>query len=184
MRLSTTQIMTRSLASMLLLSAVSLPSAQARRVFARGDNAVGGAYASQGQYGSRAGARFLGRNQGAGASTGSWAGPQGGTFNRAGGGAYERGVGAFHKGSFNATGPEGATASGKSSNIYNAQTGTGTRTSSVDATSSSGKQYGYTGDTNYTKGQGFKSTINTVNKGDYDVNYTQGSKPVVTSTSQ
>ena len=77
MRLSTTQIMTRSLASMLLLSAVSLPSAQARRVFARGDNAVGGAYASQGQYGSRAGARFLGSNQGAGASTGSWAGPQG-----------------------------------------------------------------------------------------------------------
>jgi hypothetical protein len=58
----------------------------------------------------------------------------------------------------------------------------GARTSSQQFQNASGQDYGYTGNTNYTKGVGGSSVVQTDNRGTYDVNYAPGQKPVVTST--
>lgn len=155
--------------------------AEARRAFARGANGVLGGYASQGQYGQRAGFRAFGQNAGIAARAGSYAGPNGGTLQTAGGGAYKRGVGAFRGSQFNATGPNGGAASGYSNHVYNAQTGA--RNSGKSYTNPEGQSYGYDSTTNYTRGQGGTTTIDTQNKGDYTIDWQKGEKPVVTPTS-
>ena len=157
--------------------------ADARRAFARGANGSIGAFAQQGQYGQRAGARALGANAGFGFRGGSYQGQNGSTLQTAQGGAYKRGVGAFRAKQFDATGANGGQAAGYMNNVYNAQTGTGTRNSGVSYTNPQGQSYGYDGTTNYTKGQGGTTTIDTQNKGDYTVDWQKGEKPVVTQTS-
>jgi hypothetical protein len=154
--------------------------AQAARLFARGQNGVAGAYGSQGQYGSRFGARALGANMGAGVRGGKWAGPNGGTAQSGGAFGYKRGVGAFRGSGWQGQAANGASGSGYSKNMYNAQTGQGQRSSSEQFQTAAGKDYGYTGNTNYTKGQGATSTIDTQNKGDYNVDWQKGQKPIVT----
>lgn len=167
-----------------LIGASFLQPAEAGRAFRRGANGVVGGYAHQGQYGQRAGFRALGKNAGAWARGGSYSGPNGGALQTAGGGAYQKGVGGFRKSQFDATGPNGATASGYSNNVYNAQTGQGTRNSGKDFTNTQGQSYGYDSATNYTKGQGATTTIDTQNKGGYTVDWQKGEKPVVTPTAE
>lgn len=163
-----------------LFSGALAQDANAERVFARGSRGAAGAYAAQGQYGARAGARFLGPNAGFSARAGSYAGPNGGALQTGSTAGYKRGVGAFRKSGFSGTTPGGGAASGYSSNVYNAQTGTGTRNSGVDYTHPSGQQYGYNGTTDYTRGQGGTTTLDTQNKGDYSIDWQKGTKPVVT----
>lgn len=172
-------------AGAITLAALSLNSspAEARRAFARGPNGAIGGYASQGAWGQRAGARAIGANAGAGIRGGQYVGPNGSTFNTGGGFGYQRGVGAFRKSGWNGTAANGASGSGYTNSKYNAQTGQGTRNSSEQVKSASGQDYGYTGNTNYTKGQGGQSTIDTDNHGDYNVDWAKGQKPVVTPTS-
>ncbi|HNB21556.1 MAG TPA: hypothetical protein PKZ32_04020 [Candidatus Melainabacteria bacterium] len=166
-----------------VLSLAAAPQAEARRAFARGANGSIGAFAHQGQYGQRAGARALGYNQGFGMRGGSYHGPNGSTLQTAQGGAYKRGVGAFRAKQFQATGANGGNANGYMNNAYNAQTGTGQRNSGVSYTNPQGQSYGYDGTTNYAKGQGATTTIDTQNKGDYSIDWQKGQKPVVTQTS-
>ncbi len=154
--------------------------AEARRAFARGQYGAAGAYGSQGTYGSRFGARAMGANMGAGMRGGQWAGPNGGTAQSAGAFGYKRGVGGFRGSSWQGQAPNGASGAGYSKNVYNAQTGQGTRSSSQQFETAAGQNYGYNGTTNYTKGQGATSTIDTQNKGDYTVDWQKGQKPVVT----
>jgi hypothetical protein len=168
------------LLSVAVIYQFSTPQAEARRFFAAGPNGTAGAFASSNQYGQRAGARVFGKNAGAGISGGQYTGPNGGTFGRAGAFGYQRGVGAARVGGWNATAPDGATASKRVGNVYNAQTGTGTRLVSKDATGANGTQYGITKDTNYTKGQGFTSQVDTDRHGDYQVNYAPGSGATIT----
>ncbi|MFN8552472.1 MAG: hypothetical protein U0103_13435 [Candidatus Obscuribacterales bacterium] len=156
--------------------------AQARRVFTRGANGAAGAFASQGQYGSRAGARAMGYNAGAGFRGGQWHGPNGGSAEGGAAFGYKKGVGGFRGTQWQGQTANGASGSGWSKNVYNAQTGQGTRSSSEQIQTASGKDYGYTGSTNYTKGQGGQTTIDTQNKGDYSVDWQKGQKPVVTQT--
>lgn len=160
--------------------AMEEPAQAQRRMFARGANGVAGGYANQGQYGQRAGFRALGQNAGFGARASSYAGPNGGTFQSSGGGAYKKGVGAFRQGQWAGTGPNGGAGSGYSNNTYNAQTGQGTRNSGATYTNPQGQNYGYDGTTSYTKGQGATSTIETQNNGSYNVDWQKGEKPVVT----
>ncbi len=155
-------------------------AADARGFHARGSKGAAGGYARQGQYGRSAGAAAVGYNRGAGFRAGSWNGPNGGSLQSAGGGAYKRGVGAMRASKFASTGPNGGSASGYSNNVYNAQTGTGVRNSGKDINTASGQSYGYDSSTSYTKGQGATSTIDTQNKGDYSIDWQKGSKPVVT----
>ncbi|MBA3993043.1 MAG: hypothetical protein C0469_05895 [Cyanobacteria bacterium DS2.3.42] len=165
-----------------VLTMTVAPPSEARRAFARGANGTAGAFAHQGQYGQRAGARALGANAGFGFRGGSYQGPNGSTLQAAQGGAYKRGVGGFRAKQFQATGANGGTGSGYMNNAYNAQTGTGTRNSGASYTNPQGQSYGYDGTTNYAKGQGATTTIDTQNKGDYTVDWQKGAKPVVTQT--
>jgi len=167
---------------LVVLSFATAPQAEARRAFARGANGAIGAFANQGQYGQRAGARALGANQGFGFRGGSYQGPNGSTLQTAQGGAYKRGVGAFRSKQFQANGANGGNANGYMNNAYNAQTGTGTRNSGVSYTNPQGQSYGYDGTTNYAKGQGATTTIDTQNKGDYTIDWQKGQKPVVTQS--
>ena len=168
-----------ALLALILLSATS-GQAEARRAFARGANGSIGAFASQGQYGSRMGARALGQNAGAGFRQGQFNGPNGGSLNGNGNFGYKRGVGGFRNSAWNGQAPNGASGNGYTHSQYNAQTGQGTRSSGEQVATSSGKDYGYSGNTSYTKGQGGQSVINTDNHGSYDVDFAKGAKPVVT----
>lgn len=163
------------------LTVATTHDAEARRGFARGANGAVGGYARQGQYGSSAGGRAVRYGSGAaGFRAGSFAGPNGGTFQGANAGAFKKGVGGARASQFTSQGPNGGSASGYSNNVYNAQTGTGTRNSGKDFNTASGQSYGYDGSTSYTKGSGATSTIDTQNKGDYTVDWQKGAKPVVT----
>ncbi|MBC7997483.1 MAG: hypothetical protein IAF58_06055 [Leptolyngbya sp.] len=154
--------------------------AEARRAFARGQHGAAGAYAHQGQYGSRAGARAFGANGGFSARAASFNGPNGTNGQLAAGGAYKRGVGGFRAKQFSAEGANGGSANRYMNNAYNAQTGTGVRNSGASYTNPQGQSYGYNGTTSYAKGQGATSSIDTQNKGDYTVDWQKGQKPVVT----
>ena len=164
----------------LVWSANYSPASAYRRV-ARGQYGAATAYANQGQYGSRVGARALGQNAGGGFRAGQYAGPNGGSAQSAGAFGYKRGVGAFHQGGWSGQGPNGGTADGSSKMNYNAQTGTGTSASQAQATNAAGQHYGYTGNTSYEKGAGSQSSFQTDNHGTYDVDLQKGSKPVVTN---
>lgn len=168
-----------ALLALFVISAIP-GQAHAGRAFLRGANGTAGAYGYQGQYGSRMGARVMGPNAGAGFRQSALAGPNGGSLNSNGNFAYKRGVGGVHNGSWNGQAPNGASGSGYSHSQYNAQTGQGMSNSSEQFTSASGQNYGYTGNTNFTKGQGGQSVIQTDNHGTYDVNFAKGEKPVVT----
>lgn len=169
----------------LALNFVSGQPAEARRMFASGANGGVGGFARSGQYGSVAGGGAFRRGQSAAGFAGAnLAGPNGGTFQGGTAGAFKKGVGGFRKSAFQSTGPNGGSASGYMNSKYNAQTGQGTRNSGFSGQTASGQNYGYTGDTNYTKGQGGQTTIDTQNKGDYTVDWQKGQKPVVTETSQ
>jgi hypothetical protein len=161
----------------------NLQQAEARRAFAAGPNGAAGAYAFRGQYGGRIGAGAVGPNRGAGFRAGQVAGPNGGSLKAGGAFGYQRGLGAFHQSGWQGQGPNGASGSGYTKNRYNAQTGQGVRSSSEQVKTSSGADYGYKGTTDYTKGQGATSVIQTDNKGTYDVNWDKGQKPVVTPVS-
>ncbi|HEY9733759.1 MAG TPA: hypothetical protein V6C89_17720 [Drouetiella sp.] len=154
--------------------------AEARRMFARGANGSAGAFANQGQYGERAGARAIGYNAGAGFRGGQWAGPNGGSAQGGAAFGYKRGVGGFRGTKWQGQTANGASGSGWSKNVYNAQTGQGNRSSSEQIQTAAGKDYGYTGNTSYAKGQGGQTTIDTQNKGDYNIDWQKGQKPVVT----
>lgn len=169
-------------AALSIVSIILAPPADARRAFARGANGSIGAFAHQGQYGQRAGARALGRNAGFGFRGGSYQGPNGSTLQTAQGGAYRRGVGGFRAKQFEASGANGRSGSGYMNHKYNAQTGEGARNSGVSYTNPQGQSYGYDGSTSYTKGQGGTTTIDTQNKGDYTVDWQKGQKPVVTQS--
>jgi hypothetical protein len=163
------------------LSAIGSP-AFAGRVFARGAHGAAGAYANSGAWGARGGGAVLGPNRGAGVRGGSYSGANGGTLQTAGGFGYSKGVGAFRKSAWSGTAANGATGSGYTNSKYNAQTGQGVRSSSEQVTNAAGQNYGYNGNTTYTKGQGGQSVLQTDNHGTYDVDWAKGSKPVVTET--
>lgn len=168
-------------AAALNTTVASSPS-QAKRAFARGANGAAGAWNTVGTYGSRKGARVVTPYAGAGLSQNNWAGPNGGTFQNKGGFAYKQGVGAMRKNQWSGTTPAGGNANGYVNSQYNAQTGQGTRESGAHYTNPSGQQYGYDGNTSYTKGQGGNTTIDTQNNGTYNVDWQKGQKPVVTTS--
>ena len=157
--------------------------AEARRAFAYGPNGAAGGYAYRGQYGGRIGGAALGPDQGAGFRAGAVAGPNGGNLQGGGAFAYKRGVGAARASGWSGKAANGASGYGYTKNSYNAQTGQGARSSAEQLQTASGKDYGYSGTTNYTKGDGGSSVIQTDNKGTYDVNWGPGAKPVVTPVS-
>jgi hypothetical protein len=161
----------------------STQSALAYRAFARGANGAAGAYAHSGQYGRRAGAAAISPTQGAGIRGGQYYGPNGGTLQAGGGFGYKQGVGAFRRSGWSGQAANGASGSGYTKNQYNAQTGQGARSSSEQVTNAAGQNYGYNGNTTYTKGEGANSVIQTDNKGSYDVNWDKGQKPVITPVS-
>jgi hypothetical protein len=126
--------------------------AEARGFHARGANGACGGWAHQGAYGKTAG--FGGFKRGVGGAWGS-----GTSLAGAGGSTYK----GWHAGKYNAQTGQGHWGSGKQ--LYNAKTG---------------NSYGYTGDTTYQKGQGGTTAIDTLNHGDYTVDWAKGQKPVVT----
>lgn len=95
---------------------------------------------------------------------------------------YQNGVGGSANRDFSVNSASGAAASGYKTNNYDATTGTGTATKGRDYTAKDGSTYGYDSTTSYTKGEGAQKTIETQNKGDYTIDYSKGSKPVVTPT--
>lgn len=158
--------------------------AQSRRAFARGPNGSAGGFVRQGQYGQAAGGRAIVPGQGgAGFRGGSYSGPNGGSVQGANAWGYQEGVGGGRASAFQGTGPNGGSASGYSNNVYNAQTGTGQRNSGKQATASDGTSYGYNSTTDYAKGQGATTSVDTQNNGSYQVDWNKGTKPVVTQTS-
>jgi len=92
------------------------------------------------------------------------------------------GVGATADKGFNYAGANGSSASGYKTNNYDATTGSGTSTKGRDINTASGDSYGYDATTSYQKGQGFSTTVDTQNKQDYTIDYSKGSKPIVTPT--
>jgi len=146
-------------------------------------NSAAGGYAMNSQYGSAAGGAVATPYGGGAFHNTNLAGPNGGSLQGSGGSVYKTGVGAEGQRSFNATGPNGATGNGNSNFKYNAQTGQGTQNAAGQFTSSSGKNYGGSESTNFTKGQGGTTDVTTDNHGSYDVNWAKGTKPVVTSGS-
>ena len=169
----------RSALLALLLLGATTGQAEARRAFAHGPNGSIGAFASQGQYGQRMGARAFGQNAGAGFRQGQFNGPNGGSLNGNGNFGYKRGMGGFRNSAWSGQAPNGASGNGYTHSQYNAQTGQGTRSSGEQVTNSSGKDYGYAGNTSYTKGQGGESVIKTDNHGTYDVDFAKGEKPSI-----
>ncbi len=167
-----------------LLSNVTLSQekSNANRFYARGANGFASGVAGRNQYGAGARGRILGPNAGAGGAAGNYVGPNGGTFQGGRAFGYRRGVGAASGHAWQGSLPDGANGSSSASRSYNAQTGQGTGTSNMQLQSKSGQKYGYNDTTNYTKGQGGQTVINTDNKGSYDVNYGPGEKPTITST--
>ncbi|MDZ4834705.1 MAG: hypothetical protein SGJ27_13085 [Candidatus Melainabacteria bacterium] len=200
--------------SILMLSLLCQSEAEARRFGARGANGAAGGFSRTGAYGKSAGIGGVRYGRGAaGASAGSFAGPNGGTFRGArggfvtpnagavggayagtsaaggsyqgaGGAAWKRGVGGVAQ-----TGVSGTTASGNQyagykKGAYDAQTGQGAYNSGKSYTNAqTGQQYGYDQNTDFTRGQGGATTIDTQNKGDYQVDWQKGQKPTVTQTS-
>lgn len=161
---------------------ISVPQAEAGRFGARGQNGGIGGFARQGQYGQAAGGGFIAPGQGgAGFHGGSFSGPNGGSAQGGGAFGFKNGQGGFRASQFNATGPNGNSAAGYSNNVYNAQTGTGTRNSGKSANTANGS-YGYDASTNYTKGQGATTTVDTQNHGQYQIDASKGSRPTVTQT--
>lgn len=104
----------------------------------------------------------------------------GGSLNRQGQMQYQNGVGGSASRGFNAATTNGASASGYKTNNYDATTGQGTSAKGRDVNTVNGESYGYDASTTYTKGQGFTTSLDTQNKGDYTIDYSKGSKPVVT----
>jgi hypothetical protein len=169
--------------SALLLSSelfAGTTKAEGRRFFAGGANGRAGGCSNAGNYGQRAGVAAIGAKAGLGVRGGQYYGPNGGTAQSGSAFGYKRGVGAFRSSGWSGTAPNGASGYGNTTNKYNAQTGQGVRSSNEQVTSSSGQNYGFNGTSDYTKGVGDSSVINTDNKGSYDVNWAKGSKPVVT----
>jgi hypothetical protein len=168
----------------LLLSLYLLPAqeAHAGRFFARGQNGAAGGAARAGQYGAGAAGFAFGPNRGGAFHAGQYAGPNGGNVQSTGASGYSRGVGAFRKSQWSGQAANGASGSGFTNNQYNAQTGQGVRNSSQQVQNAAGQKYGYSGTTDYTKGQGANSVIQTDNHGTYDVDYQKGQKPVITNT--
>lgn len=149
----------------------------------------------------------------AGIAAGNWAGPKGGTFRGAAGGFWKRGKGGAGAGAFQATGPNGGqgqgaaggawkagvggkafsksswtgpngnTYNGYKKGAYNVQTGEGSYDSGKSGTYK-GKDYGYAQETDYTKGQGGTTTIDSLNKQDYQIDWQKGTKPVITPLPQ
>lgn len=155
--------------------------AQAQRLRFAGSRGTAVGYNSQGQYGQRLGLRAAGANGGRlGLRAGSYTGPNGGKASRNSNWQYQNGVGGSANRDFSATSAGGASARGYKTNNYDATTGTGTATKGRDYTSKDGSTYGYDSTTAYTKGEGAQKTIETQNKGDYTIDYSKGSKPVVT----
>lgn len=146
-------------------------------------NGAAGGYATQSQYGTGVGGAVLTPYGGGGFHRNQFAGPNGGTAQSSGAGAYKPGVGAFRQGSFSGTAANGASANGNSNMQYNAQTGQGTRNSNAQFTSAAGENYGGSSATTYTRGQGTSTSLQTNNNGSYDITHQQGQKPVVTPTS-
>ena len=110
-------------------------------------------------------------------------GARGGTVNAQGSGSYKNGYGGSASNTWNASGPNGGKSNGYDNGAYNAQTGAGNVNSGANYTNGSGQQYGYSQQSNFVKGQGGSSTVNTDNHGQYDVNWGGGQKPVVTPVS-
>ncbi len=107
----------------------------------------------------------------------------GGTYQGAGGAAWKKGVGGAGQSAVSGTAANGSTYSGYKNGRYDAQTGQGTYSSGKTYNDAvGGQQYGYSQDTQFAKGQGGQTTIDTQNKGDYTVDWQQGQKPVVTQT--
>ncbi len=161
-----------------ILSVYLLPlqEAHAGRFFARGQNGAAGAVAGRGQYGAGAAGFVAGPNNGGAFHAGQYAGVNGGTVQSTGASGYSRGLGAFRKSQWSGTAANGATGSGYTNNKYNAQTGQGVRSSSEQVQNAAGQKYGYNGTTDYTKGQGATTAIQTDNHGTYDINYQKGPK--------
>lgn len=127
-----------------------------------------------------AGGGIAGRQAGLIGGGFSGQGPLGGTGQGAGAAGWRKGVGAFEHTGSQFKGPNGSTYAGSTNGKYNAQTGQGSFDSSKQAyDAKNGKNYGYDASTQYQKGQGADTTIDTQNHGDYSVDWDKGSKPVV-----
>ncbi|HEY9713949.1 MAG TPA: hypothetical protein V6C72_10795 [Chroococcales cyanobacterium] len=201
-------------ASVLFLN-FSAPASQARGWAERGPRGQAGGFNHTGPYGTSAGigGYRYGRG-GAGAVSGNFHTPYGGTFRGgaagiatpnagavggaykgttgmggtyegAGGAAWRRGVGGVERNGFQGTTANGSTYAGYNNARYNAQTGQGTiNGGKTFDNAANGQQYGYTENTQFTRGQGGETTIDTDHKGDYQVDWQKGQKPVIVPIEQ
>ena len=139
---------------------------------------------AQGGFFNRAGATGVKWGQGAAHQSGfSGTSANGSTAERGSKWAYQKGVGGQTQKGFNVAGANGSSATGYKNNNYDATTGTGTMNKGRDYNTADGQSYGYDKTTDYTKGQGFTTSVDTQNNQDYSVTYQKGQKPVVTPTS-
>jgi hypothetical protein len=144
-----------------------------------GANARAYTNANGGTWG-RAGAGAFGPNAGLGGGGFAGSGPNG---SGSGGGVagYKRGVGAFEGTQMNLKGANGSSYNGYTKGKYNAQTGQGAYNASHQGyDAQNGKTYGDTNNTSFTKGQGGTTQLDTDNHGDYTANWGAGQKPVIT----
>ena len=113
----------------------------------------------------------------------SGTGPNGGSYRGGAGAAWKQGVGGVEQTGFSGTAANGNQYAGYTKGAYNAQTGQGTYNSGKSYTNGqTGQQYGYNQSTQFTKGEGGQTTIDTKNNGDYQVDYQKGQKPTVVET--
>ncbi len=160
---------------------LTLHPAEARGFQARGARGAMGGFARQGQYGQAAGAAAISQNAAVLGGAFNGTGPNGTSGAGAGSAAWKRGIGAVGASQMNVSGANGSTYSGFKRGAYNAQTGQGMYSSGKSAYSSkTGQSYGYNQDTSFAKGQGASTSVETENKGDYNVDWAKGQKPVVT----
>lgn len=194
-----------AMSAAVLIAAASTTPVEAAGYANKGWRAVkrGGPY---GKAGAIAGAINGGH---AGAAAANWAGPRGGTIRGAVGGAWKKGHGGFGGGAYTATGPNGAQGQGAAGgawksgvggkafsqsswvgpngNTYNGYKNGGFDVQSQEGYYNSGKsgtykgqEYGYSQETDFTKGQGGTTTIDSLNKNDYQIEWQKGTRPIIT----
>lgn len=182
--MKTSSLMLQAILFALVLSNICSIDVEARNFTASGSRGRASGYARQGQYGQSAaiGGQIYGHGA-AGASGFSGYGPNGGTYKGGRAGIAMPGVGGIGARSMSGTAANGNAYSGYGRGAYNAQTGQGVYNSGKSYTNAqTGQQYGFDQNTQFAKGQGGQTTIQTENKGDYTVDWQKGQKPSVTQT--
>ncbi|MBY0357543.1 MAG: hypothetical protein K2W82_06030 [Candidatus Obscuribacterales bacterium] len=166
------------------LALFNISAAEAKSFKTYGYRGRAAGFTHQGQYGQAAaiGGQMYGGGA-AGAAGFRGYGPNGGVYKGGRAGMAIPGVGAVGGRAVSGTSASGNHYAGYGGGAYNAQSGQGLYNGGKSYThAQTGQQYGYDQSTQFVKGQGGQTTIQTENKGDYTVDWQKGQKPSVTQT--